>query len=125
MSKQKAKPKSKPRTKPKAKPRIKKLVCTIKISTTAKNGSLLVYVIRMADNVRLLSVSGNTTGSCTVQVDIKYRIEWHTWSVTAADYSYESTVTPDNACFTPNPYSWKRSYDMQHDDYGGKEFKLC
>jgi len=93
----------------------------IDIQTTANNGQMVLFVINN-NGATILTLNGNTKGSCLLVPGFKYRLEWHTWSPEAADYTISATVTPNNSGFPP--FNLTKSYQGPSSDMGGFFFTL-
>jgi len=93
----------------------------LNIKTTAKNGQLIVYIINK-NNVKILTVHENGTGSCLLVPGEKYSFEWHTWNPAAADYTIIASVTGNPTGFPA--LNFAKSYSGPATDAGVFSFTV-
>ena len=93
----------------------------ISVQTNAHGGHIIVYIIN-SNGIRILTVTDNDQGSCTLVPGFTYRFEFHVWGAQSANYQIQAIVTPVNNGF--QPFNWERSYDGAHQDMGGFYFNL-
>lgn len=91
----------------------------LSIQTAAEGGHVIVYVIN-SHGVRILSVTENNQGSCTLVPGANYRFEFHVWGADSASYEIHASVNPSSAGF--EPFDFQRPYQGPHQDMGGFYF---
>lgn len=91
------------------------------ISTKAKSGQLICYVIN-ANGLYILKLKDSMEGSCQLVPGATYRFEWHTWSSESAEYQIKAVVSPSNPGFPP--FDFSRVYPSYHTDMGGFYFTI-
>ena len=93
----------------------------ITISTTAKDGHLICYLIN-SNNITILSLKDIDSKNCMLVPGKTYRFEWHVWSPTNAEYKINADVSPANSGFPD--LNWEKKYVESHQDMGGFYFSV-
>ena len=91
----------------------------ISISTSVKNGHLILYLIN-SNGIKILTLRDNDSASSMVVPGQTYRFEWHVWSAQTSDYQIAASVTPTPVSFPP--FNLTRTYNGPHQDMGGFYF---
>jgi|GEM_PF-1821376 len=93
----------------------------IHISTQAKGGQLICYVIN-SNNIPILKLRDSFTAECVLVPGATYRLEWHTWSAGAAEYKIKARVSPKNDGFPA--FNYHKEHAGAHTNMGGFYFTV-
>ena len=94
----------------------------ITITTKVTGGHLIVYIIDK-NTTTILTANDNDTQQKSLVPGEKYRLEWHSWGPSDAEYIVNATISPANTGFPD--YNLDRKYTGPNTDMGGFTFTLA
>lgn len=93
----------------------------ITVTTTAKNGHLIIYIINSND-AEILTVKDADTKNCMLVPGKTYSFEWHVWSAQASEYTIEAFVDPASPGFPPLKFT--KTYEEAAEHVGVFSFTI-